>query len=73
MDWIGLKEDEGPYFQTKRFDRYKEVVQKLVDGALDAFVKAASLEIRKKARLKIILEIFQVPYTYSPHCFLLAW
>jgi glutamyl-tRNA synthetase len=31
MDWIGLKEDEGPYFQTKRFDRYKEVVQKLVD------------------------------------------
>jgi glutamyl-tRNA synthetase len=26
MDWLGLGADEGPYFQTQRFDRYKEVV-----------------------------------------------
>ncbi len=31
MEWLGLKWDEGPYFQTKRFDRYKELIQKLVD------------------------------------------
>jgi glutamyl-tRNA synthetase len=27
MNWLGLKEDEGPFYQTKRFDRYKEVIQ----------------------------------------------
>ncbi len=26
MEWAGLDFDEGPFFQTKRFDRYKEVV-----------------------------------------------
>ncbi|MBV8342177.1 MAG: glutamate--tRNA ligase [Gammaproteobacteria bacterium] len=25
MEWLGLKADEGPYFQTQRFDRYREV------------------------------------------------
>lgn len=23
MSWLGLDYDEGPYYQTKRFDRYK--------------------------------------------------
>ncbi|MCD6047304.1 MAG: glutamate--tRNA ligase [Gammaproteobacteria bacterium] len=27
MNWLGLKEDEGPFYQTKRFDRYKAVIQ----------------------------------------------
>ena len=31
MDWLGLDYDEGPFFQTQRFDRYREVVQKLLD------------------------------------------
>src|SRR5579871_3460000 len=26
MDWLGLKADEGPYYQTQRFDRYREVI-----------------------------------------------
>ena len=25
MAWLGLNEDEGPYYQTQRFDRYREV------------------------------------------------
>lgn len=30
MDWLGLKCDEGPFFQTQRFDRYREVTQALL-------------------------------------------
>ncbi len=32
MEWAGLSHDEGPFFQTKRFDRYREVM----DGMLAA-------------------------------------
>lgn len=32
MDWLGLDYDEGPFYQTKRFDRYREVVQQLLDS-----------------------------------------
>lgn len=31
MEWLGLDYDEGPFYQTQRFDRYKEVVQQLLD------------------------------------------
>lgn len=31
MQWLGLDHDEGPFFQTERFDRYKEQVQRLLD------------------------------------------
>ncbi len=31
MTWLGLDYDEGPYYQTKRFDRYREVVERLLD------------------------------------------
>jgi len=30
MAWLGLEYDEGPIFQTDRFDRYQEVIQKLL-------------------------------------------
>jgi glutamyl-tRNA synthetase len=26
MDWLGLDADEGPFYQTQRFDRYREVI-----------------------------------------------
>ncbi len=32
VEWLELDYDEGPYYQTKRFDRYKEVVQTLLDN-----------------------------------------
>ena len=33
MQWLGLDYDEGPYYQTQRFDRYEEVVHQLLsDG-----------------------------------------
>ncbi len=31
MEWLGLNYDEGPIFQTHRFDRYAEVIQQLMD------------------------------------------
>jgi len=30
MEWLGLDYDEGPYYQTERFDRYAEVTAKLL-------------------------------------------
>ncbi len=33
MDWLGLDFDEGPFFQTQRFDRYREVTEQwLAEG-----------------------------------------
>ena len=33
MNWLGLSWDEGPYYQTKRFDRYNAVIDEmLADG-----------------------------------------
>jgi len=30
MEWAGLIQDEGPFFQTKRFGRYKEVIEEML-------------------------------------------
>jgi len=31
MAWLQLQADEGPYYQTQRFDRYKEVIRGMLD------------------------------------------
>jgi glutamyl-tRNA synthetase len=31
MSWLGMTPDEGPYYQTKRYDRYMAVLQQLLD------------------------------------------
>lgn len=31
MEWLGMEQDEGPFYQTQRFGRYKEVIQQLLD------------------------------------------
>ncbi len=30
MNWLGLEADEGPYYQTQRFDRYEAVIGQLL-------------------------------------------
>jgi len=30
MTWLGLEYDEGPFYQTERFDRYDEIIQQLL-------------------------------------------
>ena len=32
MRWLGLNEDEGPFFQTQRYDRYRQVIQQMLDA-----------------------------------------
>ena len=34
MTWLGLEYDQGPFYQTDRFDRYNEVIQQLMDQGL---------------------------------------
>ncbi|MGD2117326.1 MAG: glutamate--tRNA ligase [Chromatiales bacterium] len=34
MTWLGLEYDEGPFYQTHRFDRYDEVINELLDKGL---------------------------------------
>jgi len=31
MAWLGLDYDQGPFYQTHRFDRYREIIQQLLD------------------------------------------
>lgn len=31
MEWLGLTWDEGPYYQTKRFDRYNEIIAQMLE------------------------------------------
>ena len=34
MTWLGLDYDEGPFYQTRRFDRYNEVIDELLQQNL---------------------------------------
>ena len=34
MTWLGLEYDEGPFYQSQRFDRYNEIIQELMDKGL---------------------------------------
>ncbi|MGX9417143.1 glutamate--tRNA ligase [Vibrio sp. WJH972] len=49
MNWLGLEWDEGPYYQTKRFERYDEVVEQLL-AAGKAYKCYASKELLDEVR-----------------------
>jgi glutamyl-tRNA synthetase len=50
MRWLGLDWDEGPFFQSRRLDLYKETVAKIVAGghAYPCFCTKEDLENRRK-------------------------
>lgn len=52
MQWLGLDHDEGPYYQTQRFDLYKEVVAQLVaDGkAYKCFCTIEEVDAMREAQ-----------------------
>jgi len=49
MSWLGLDHDEGPIYQTHRYDRYKEVIKSLLDQG-DAYYCNCSRERLDKMR-----------------------
>lgn len=53
MTWLGLEYDEGPFYQTKRFDRYKEVVQQLLDTghAYRCYCTKEELDARREEQM----------------------
>lgn len=51
MEWLGLTHDEGPYYQTQRFDRYRLLITQLLDegNAYKCFMTSSELDaIREK-------------------------
>jgi glutamyl-tRNA synthetase len=53
MAWLGLHADEGPYYQTKRYDRYREVIRQwLAEGkAYHCWCSKEELETMRNAQL----------------------
>ncbi len=52
MEWLDLNWDEGPYYQTKRLDVYREWAQKLIDSGHAYWCECTPEELensRKKA------------------------
>ena len=55
MEWLGIDWDKGPFYQTKRFDIYKEVIDKLVEEGHAYWCTCTPDEIeamREEARAK---------------------
>ena len=50
MQWLNLDYDEGPYYQTERFDRYTAAIQQLIDQG-DAYYCSCT-----KQRLEVLRE-----------------
>jgi glutamyl-tRNA synthetase len=53
MAWLGLHSDEGPFYQTKRYPRYREVIQQwLSEGkAYRCYCSKEELEAMRNAQL----------------------
>jgi glutamyl-tRNA synthetase len=53
MAWLGLTWDEGPYFQSQRFDRYREVVAGLIASghAYHCYCSRETLEAMREAQM----------------------
>ena len=53
LEWLGIDWNDGPYFQTQRYDLYREYIQKLLDEG-HAYCCSCSAEavneMREKAR-----------------------
>jgi glutamyl-tRNA synthetase len=45
MDWLGLDYDEGPFYQTERYDRYKEVIDNWLETGKAYYCYCTKAEI----------------------------
>ncbi|MCH8179243.1 MAG: glutamate--tRNA ligase [Proteobacteria bacterium] len=53
MQWLGLDHDEGPYYQMQRMDRYKQVVQEMLDKSLiyPCYMSSAELDALRERQM----------------------
>ena len=65
MAWLKLDYDEGPYYQTQRFDRYQAVIQQLLDQG-DAYYCTCSKDRLEQLR-QTQMASKQKP-RYDGHC-----
>jgi glutamyl-tRNA synthetase len=65
MDWLELHYDEGPYYQTKRFDRYLAVAQQLIDMGKAYYCHCSKERLEKCREMQIANK--QKP-RYDGHC-----
>jgi len=58
MAWLGLDADEGPFYQTERYSRYREVINGwLADGkAYRCYCTPEELEAKRLKKLKLHLK-----------------
>ena len=54
MEWMGLDYDEGPFYQTQRFDRYAEVVRQLLDEdkAYHCYCSKERIDTKREEQMK---------------------
>jgi glutamyl-tRNA synthetase len=53
MRWLGLDEDEGPYYQTQRYGRYREVIDQMLEKGLAyrCYCSKEELDAMREAQL----------------------
>ena len=53
MDWLNLDYDEGPFYQTQHFDRYRAVIQHLLDTghAYKCYCSKEELDALREAQM----------------------
>src|SRR6266436_6286725 len=53
MEWLGLEADEGPFYQTQRYDRYREVIDQFLAAgkAYRCYCSKQELEAMRAAKL----------------------
>jgi glutamyl-tRNA synthetase len=53
MQWLGLNHDEGPFYQMQRMDRYKQVVQDMLDKGLvyPCYMSSAELDALRERQM----------------------
>jgi len=54
MQWLGLHHDEGPFYQMQRMDRYKEVIQKMLQegSAYYCYCSKEELDALREAQMQ---------------------
>ena len=53
MAWLGLNHDEGPFYQMQRMDRYKAVLQQMLDQGLvyPCYMSSAELDALRERQM----------------------